>query len=200
MFYFATNKARAHTCIRPVTANLDVFTITRPQATSQLNDDEYNELRNYVTIPSYQKAVGGEYQALLGSYHPFLKAQSFHRQPALFAGVPVVTIHSHSHEGFQTMYKLGSEAGDGSQADRDAFKDLLPTWEKDVTASQKQFLSLTDPENRHSLVAREGAGHCVQMQDKESCLAALKWVMTKSKAGDLSSSSSARKEGSESDK
>jgi hypothetical protein len=54
---------------------------------------------------------------------------------------------------------------------------LLETWRENVLQNQKQFLTLTEPENGRLVMAKEGTGHDVMMMDVDACVEGVRWVL-----------------------
>ena len=159
--------------------DLDILSITHPPNETALAIDEYNALQSETRTHQYQSTVKAEFAALQQSYRPFASATYLNRSPPLLPGTPVVTIHAHAHSSYERLYHLSVIKGTGSEIMREAFEALLPTWRERVLANQKQFLALTVPENQLCITAKPGTGHNVQMMDVESCVKAVKWVLTK---------------------
>ena len=169
----------SHPCVLSSVTGLDVFTVTHPQPSTTLTMPEYNTVQAHRRSPDFQKAAMAEFGALQKSYLVFAEAQYFYRSPPLLSGVLIATVHGHAYDSYEHLYQLSMVNGTGSEADREGFRKLLPTWRENVLANQKQFLLLTEPENQHFIIGKEGTGHNVHMVDVDSCVRAVQWVLTK---------------------
>ena len=171
----------SHPSVMTIARNLDVLALTCPPERTQLTDDEYAYLQSSTSTPQHAASAALEFQGLQASYQPFKSLNLFTRSPPPFSSMPICLVHSHAYHSFQQIYDAGTSPphNNGTDAERQQFRDLLTTWRDRVLENQKQFLSLTEPELGRSVMAKEETGHDVMMMDVEACVEGVTWVLGK---------------------
>ena len=171
----------SHPSVMAIARNLDMLALTCPAERTQLTDDEYAYLKSSTSTPQHAASAAVEFQGLQASYTPFRSLNFFNRSPPLFSSIPICLVHSHAYHSFQKIYDAGTSSphNNGSETERQQYHDLLTTWRERVLENQKQFLSLTEPENGRSVMAKEETGHDVMMMDVDACVEGVRWVLAK---------------------
>jgi hypothetical protein len=113
--------------------------------------------------------------ALMESYAISAKHGFFGRHPPVLANRPVCVIKGHNHRDLEKAYNAGVKAGNGTAEERDRYREMLDTWDKNELELQKEFLTLSD--NPRFLVAVNG-GHNVHMTDPGVIVDGIKWTLS----------------------
>jgi pimeloyl-ACP methyl ester carboxylesterase len=86
---------------------------------------------------------------------------------------PVSVIHANTARDFQRLYEAGINAGNGSESDRQEFRDIVEFWKETSTMRAKEIMGLSGV---HNFRDATDSGHNIQLLDPELIVDELKWV------------------------
>lgn len=160
--------------IRAVAGKLDYFEVTGVRRNHKLTETEWREYQDVENSPKHKKQAAAEWLEYAGSFKVLASKRQLNRNPPLLGDRPVCVVMAHNEMDHQKLYDAGVKAGNGTQQERAAFRELLRTWEEKDKRLQMEQLSLSG--NGRWVVAEE-SGHNVHLTQPEVVAEATRWVL-----------------------
>ncbi|KAA8641791.1 hypothetical protein EYZ11_004964 [Aspergillus tanneri] len=155
--------------IAAVLGNMNFAQVTGLRAQAQLSRDEW---RTRAADISRSLSTWQAESALLHEVCDTLGQKDQYRTRALGAK-PLVVLRARPSQDYERIYAAGVAAGQGTEAQRAAFRDLLDRWDawnQETQAAQLQLSSM------HRLVDVPDCGHHVHLIRPELVAAEVRWV------------------------
>jgi len=157
-----------------VTEGLDdqeVIGLTREH---KLTREEWRAYEDERKDSKYKEQAAAEVAEYRSSF-PILGSKSqLHRTPPFLGNTPVSVVKGSSMRDFARRYNAGVEAGNGTEDEREAFDQILLTWEEEDSRLQMESLTLS---SRVQLLHAGESGHSVHMTQPEVVAKGVKWVL-----------------------
>ncbi|KFY29598.1 hypothetical protein V493_02276 [Pseudogymnoascus sp. VKM F-4281 (FW-2241)] len=150
---------------------IDYYEVTGIKADTVLSKEEFQAVLNVQGKPSTEITSKAEEAGAKGD--PLVLAAKKQLQTQALENRPVSVIHANTARDFRRLYKAGIKAGNGSERDRQEFRDIVGFWQKTSTMRAKEILGLSGVHNFRDVLK---SGHNIQLLEPELIADELKWV------------------------
>jgi pimeloyl-ACP methyl ester carboxylesterase len=142
---------------------------------NRLTSEEWQAYRFTESAPAFQKQAAHEFAEYAIGF-PILGAKGqLHRDPPLLGERPVCVIKGDNKADLKKMFDAGLALRNGNATEREAYLEILRTWDEKDRALQSEILSLSG-RNRY-VETPKGAGHNVQLTHPEVIVEGVEWVL-----------------------
>ncbi|OBT73529.1 hypothetical protein VF21_07236 [Pseudogymnoascus sp. 05NY08] len=150
---------------------VDYYEVVGIKANTPLSKEEFQTVLDVQGKPSTAITSTAEEAGAKGD--PSVLAAKKQLQNQVLGNRPVSVIHANTARDFQRLYEAGVEAGNGSESDRQGFRDIVKFWRETSTMYAKEILGLSSV---HNFRDATDSGHNIQLLDPELIVDELKWV------------------------
>lgn len=158
-----------------ITAGVDYVQVAGVEEHHALLEEEWQAFLAEEESDKHARQAALELQQLEESYKSLAAKGVLERKPPLLGNRPVCVVHGHSNRDFKKMYEVGVAKGNGSEHERETFRQYLETWEAKETEDQKEVFGLSD--NCHWMESK-WCGHNVQLLEPDVIADAVSWTMS----------------------
>ncbi|KFY38025.1 hypothetical protein V494_04540 [Pseudogymnoascus sp. VKM F-4513 (FW-928)] len=152
-------------------AGIDYHEVTGIKANTALSKEEFQAVLDAQGKPSTGIISSAEEAGAKGD-PPVLAAKRQLQNQAL-GNRPISVIHGNTAQDFQRLYEAGIKAGNGSERERQEFRDTVAFWRETSTVRAKEILGLSSIHNFRDTLK---SGHNIQLLEPELIVEELKWV------------------------
>ncbi|KFY93222.1 hypothetical protein V500_03835 [Pseudogymnoascus sp. VKM F-4518 (FW-2643)] len=152
-------------------AGVDYYEVTGIKANTALSKEEFQAVLDVQGKPSTGITSLAEEVGAKGD-PPVLAAKKQLQNQAL-GNRPVSVIHANTARDFQRLYEAGIKAGNGSERDRQEFRDIVEFWRDTSAMRAKEILDLSSV---HNFRDASNSGHNIQLLEPELIVEEVKWV------------------------
>lgn len=154
-----------------VVAGLDYMQVTGIVADCVLSEEEMAVVTKQGEDPRLQATAAAEQKGYPDGA-PVLAAKQ-HFEQKILGDRPISVIRAETPRDFQRLYDAGVAAGNGSEEDRENFRNFLIPFTKDDQINQEEILTLSTV----SHYVRATSGHNVQMVQADLIAEEIRWVL-----------------------
>ncbi|KFX88347.1 hypothetical protein V490_07703 [Pseudogymnoascus sp. VKM F-3557] len=151
--------------------SIDYYEVTGIKANTALSKEEFQAVLDVQGRPSTGITSTAEEAGAKGD-PPILAAKKQLQNQAL-GNRPVSVIHANTARDFQRLYEAGIKAGNGSESDRQEFRDIIEFWRETSTMRAKEILGISSVHNFRDAL---NCGHNIQLLEPELIVEEVKWV------------------------
>lgn len=158
---------------------LDYFDVTGIKSDMVLSEEELRAVievqsRSSTALVSAAEEVGAKGDAVVLAAKKQLEKRTMGNKP-------VSVIHANTARDFQRIYDAGVEAGNGTEAEREEFRELVAFWKETSEVRAKEILAISSVHQYRSTVK---SGHNVEFIEPELIVEEVKWVYSHLDGGD----------------
>ncbi|RYP40579.1 hypothetical protein DL767_001579 [Monosporascus sp. MG133] len=157
-------------------ANVDSISATGLTKTNQLTPEEWQLYRATESSPAFQKQAAIEFAEYPKGFQILGSKGQLYQDPSFLGTRPVCVIKGDNRADLQKMYDAGVTLGNGNAAEREAYLEILRTWDEKDRGLQSEILSLST--TGRYLESPKGAGHNVQLTHPETIVEGVQWVLS----------------------
>lgn len=150
---------------------IDYYEIAGIKANTPLSKEEFQTVLDVQGKPSTAITSKAEEAGAKGDSSVLAAKKQLQNQA--LGNRPVSVIHANTARDFQRLYEAGIEAGNGSESDRQEFRDIVEFWRETSTMRAKEILGLSSV---HNFRDATDSGHNIQLLEPELIVDELKWV------------------------
>lgn len=150
---------------------LNYYDVTGIKADTAVSEEEFEAVLDVQTQPSTGATETAEEPRAKGD-PPALAAKK-QLQTQAMGRHPVSVIHGNTASGFQRIYDAGVSTGNGTEAEREEFREVVEFWWKNSTVLAKEILALSSVNRFRST---EKTGHNLQLLELELIAKEVRWV------------------------
>lgn len=154
-----------------VVASIDYYEVTGIKANTALSKEEFQAVldvqgKSSTGITSLAEEAGAKGDP------PVLAAKK-QLQNQVLGNRPISVIHANTVRDFERLYEAGVKAGNGTERDRQEFRDIVEFWRESSTMRAKEILDLSGVCSYRDATE---SGHNIQLLEPELIVDELKWV------------------------
>ncbi|OBT92930.1 hypothetical protein VE01_08926 [Pseudogymnoascus verrucosus] len=150
---------------------IDYYEIAGIKSNTPLSKEEFQTVLDIQGKPSTAITSKAEEAGAKGDSSVLAAKKQLQNQA--LGNRPVSVIHANTARDFQRLYEAGIEAGNGSESDRQEFRDIVEFWRETSTMRAKEILGLSSV---HNFRDATDSGHNIQLLEPELIVDELKWV------------------------
>lgn len=154
---------------------VDGLNATGLAETNKLTKEEWALYRATEDSEAFQAQASLEFAEYADSFPILGEKRQLHREPAFLGKRPVCVIKGDNKSDQKKMYDAGVALGNGDEMEREAYLEILRTWDVKDGGLQREILSLSGTGNY--LEAPRGAGHNVQLTHPGIIVEGVEWVL-----------------------
>ncbi|KAH8811057.1 Alpha/Beta hydrolase protein [Xylogone sp. PMI_703] len=160
-------------CFDIMMAGIDYWEVVGIKADTPLSEEEFQAVLDVQRKPSTAVTQAAEEAGAKGDSRVLAAKQQLQNQ--VMQNRPISVIHANTARDFQRMYEAGVKAGNGSEKDREEFREIIEFWKATSTVRAKEILSLSSV---HRFRDTSKSGHNVQLLEPELIVDEVKWVLS----------------------
>jgi len=158
--------------VNNVIGDINWIEVTGLAADQVLTVEEFQAVLNEQSKPRSQATEASESRGYRGDPVVLAAKKQFEKQP--LGNRPISVITAWTWRDFQRMYDAGVAAGNGTEDERELFRELLSKWKDTDRVQQSEILKLSSF-GRHQYA--EASGHNVQMAEPSLVANEIRWVL-----------------------
>jgi pimeloyl-ACP methyl ester carboxylesterase len=158
-------------CFDIMMAGVDYWETTGIKADTVLSEEEFRAVLETQGKPSFGVTESAEQAGAKGD-PPILAAKKQLQNQAM-GNRPVSVVHANTARDFQRMYEAGVKAGNGSEKDREEFREVMDFWRETSLVRAKDILALSSV---HHFRNTSTSGHNAQLLEPELIVDEINWV------------------------
>lgn len=162
----------------PVLNQVDWNTITGIETLHHLTDEEFRKYQATEATEKHQKQAALEYVQYPHSFQVLAAKAQFGKNPPLLGDCPVCVIKGDNGTQFGRLYAAGVSAGNGTEAERGSFREMLRIWDATDRMLQTGNLGLS---RNGRFIEVPDTGHNVHVTSPETIVDGVKWVLSELK-------------------
>ncbi|KAH8594010.1 Alpha/Beta hydrolase protein [Bisporella sp. PMI_857] len=140
----------------------------------RLTDGEWEAYKTAEATERHQMQAAAEFGQYAESFPTLASKHQLSSDPPFLGDSPIYVIKGDNGMDFKKLYAAGIEKGNGTEAERKEFEDMLRTWNDKDSGLQKGNLGLS---GRGRYVEVLGSGHHVQLTAPEDIVEGVRWVL-----------------------
>jgi len=158
-------------CFSSMMASVNYFKVTGITADTALSDEEFQAVVEAQAKPSTQMIEAAEASGAKGDWRVLAAKKQLEMQA--MGNRPVSVIHGNTARDFQRIYEAGVEAGNGTEKEREEFREMVDWWHETSTVRSKEILALSSVNNWRDT---ERSGHNIELIEPGLIVEEIKWV------------------------
>ncbi|KAI9664668.1 MAG: hypothetical protein M1821_006114 [Bathelium mastoideum] len=140
----------------------------------KLTTEEWRIYQNTEGTEQHQRQADLEFAEYPNSF-PVLESKSqLHRETPLLGGYPVCVIKGNNRADFEKLRNAGLARGNGNDAERAAFQEVLNSWDEKDRSLQSEILLLS---NKSRYTETENSGHDVHLTEPQLIVESVEWIL-----------------------
>ncbi|KAL4939173.1 Alpha/Beta hydrolase protein [Aspergillus oleicola] len=155
--------------IAAVLGNLNFARVTGLRGSTVLSDEEWRDRAREIHASS--ETVAAEASSFREVCENLKSKRQVENQP--LGHKPLVVLRANTASDYEGIYQAGLEAGNGSEAERQKFRELLDRWDGVDEMLQREQLGLSSVTRYITL---ENCGHNVHLIRPDAVVEAVRWV------------------------
>ena len=161
-------------CFQIMMQGLDYYEATGIKADTVLSQEEIQAVLEILEKPETGVIEAAEDAGAKGDWGILAAKKQLEHQ--IMGNRPISVIHGNTARDFQRVLEAGVEAGNGSEEDREEFKEMVEWWRESSLLRSREILSISRVGRwRHT----ERSGHNVQLIEPELIVEEVEWVWNK---------------------
>lgn len=158
-------------CVTAVTEGLSWSKETGLEASQVLGDKAWAKVKSWDEKPQHQKAEAAEQKGWQGD--PPVLAAKRQIERKILGSHQVSVIKSNTARDMQRMYDAGVAAGNGTEAEREEYRNFLRDFDQKWTGCQKELLKISSDSR---FIQIDEVGHNVQLEQPGLVAREIQWI------------------------
>lgn len=157
-----------------VAKDLDWYEATGLNREKKLTEEEWEAYVKDEASSRHQLQAQKEQAEYRASFDVLAAKAQRDRNPPLMGDNPVCVVMGRNRNDYERLYKAGVEKGNGTEEEREVYREFLRTWDEKDEGLQREHLKLS---TNGKMVIAEESGHNVHLTQPDIIVDAVKWVL-----------------------